>query len=86
MAEELGGLCKTTKYKFRYVNYFTVCPVILASHSKMKTTFCLTVDFQEEQSLFRHWEKINANIWFLIIQIFNENFLGKLSIELEYLN
>ena len=30
--------------------------------------------------------KINANIWFLIIQTFNENFLGKLSIELEYLN
>ena len=49
-------------------------------------TFCMIIGAFKRNKTIQALGKINANIWFLIIQTFNENFLGKLSIELEYLN
>ena len=49
-------------------------------------TFCMIIGAFKRNKTIQTLGKINANIWFLIIQTFNENFLGKLSIELEYLN
>lgn len=48
--------------------------------------FCMIIGAFKRNKTIQTLGKTNANICFLIIQTFNENFLGKLSIELEYLN
>ena len=48
--------------------------------------FCMTIGTFKRNKTLQALGEINADIWFLRIQAFKENVLGKLSIELEYLN
>ena len=46
--------------------------------------FCMTIGTFKRNKTLQALGEINADIWFLIIQAFKENVLGKLSIDLEY--